>query len=97
MRGRAGRRAAGDPEGTLLERLLGDEVVAALAALPDEFRKVVVMADLQGLTYREIARELRCPLGTVMSRLYRARRLLEGSLADYARQRGIGRLGVVAA
>lgn len=93
----ARRQAAGDPEGTLLERWLGDEVVAALAALPDEFRKVVVMADLQGLTYREIARELRCPLGTVMSRLYRARRLLESSLADYARQRGIGRLGVVAA
>jgi len=86
----ARRQAAGDPEGALHDRLLGDEVVAALAALPEEFRRVVVMADVQGHTYREIARELRCPLGTVMSRLHRARRLLEGSLGDYAREHGIG-------
>jgi RNA polymerase sigma-70 factor, ECF subfamily len=93
----ARRQAAGDPEGVLIERLLGDEVTAALADLPEEFRKVVVLADLQGLTYREIARELRCPLGTVMSRLFRARRILETSLGEYAREYGIGRLGVVAA
>lgn len=86
----ARRFAAGDPEGAMLERLLGDEVTAALAELPDEYRQVVVMADLQGLSYREIARELGCPLGTVMSRLFRARRLLEGPLGDYAREHGIG-------
>jgi len=85
------RRAARDPEGVLFERLLGDEVVAALGALPDEFRNVVVLADLQGLSYREIAERLECPLGTVMSRLHRGRRLLEGSLQDYARRQGIRR------
>jgi RNA polymerase sigma-70 factor (ECF subfamily) len=86
------RRAARDPEGVLLERLLGDEVVAALGALPDEFRAVVELADLQGLSYREIAERLECPLGTVMSRLHRGRRLLEGSLQDYARRQGICRV-----
>jgi RNA polymerase sigma-70 factor (ECF subfamily) len=85
----ARRRAAGDPEGALLERLLGDEVVAALAALPDDFRCVVVLADLEGLSYREIATRLACPIGTVMSRLYRARRMLEVSLGEYARELGL--------
>jgi len=88
----ARRHAAHDPEGALLERLVGDEVTRALAELPDEFRHVVILADLQGMSYREIANTLECPLGTVMSRLYRARRQLETSLGDYARQQlGIGR------
>jgi len=87
----ARRRAAGDPEGALLERLLGDEVTAALRELPEDFRQVVVRADLEGKSYREISRELGCPLGTVMSRLYRARRQLEGALGEYARQVGIRR------
>jgi RNA polymerase sigma-70 factor, ECF subfamily len=87
----ARRRAARDPEGALLETLLGDEVVAALLDLPEDFRRVVMLADLQGLSYREIAEKLGCPLGTVMSRLYRARRQLEATLVDYAKKQGIGR------
>jgi RNA polymerase sigma-70 factor (ECF subfamily) len=87
----ARRRAALDPEGALLETLLGDEVVAALRDLPEDFRRVVMLADLQGLSYREIAEKLDCPLGTVMSRLYRARRQLEASLVDYAKKQGISR------
>ncbi len=82
-------RAAQDPEGVRVEQLLGDEVVSALRDLPPEFRRVVVLADLQGLSYRDIARELRCPMGTVMSRLFRARRMLEGMLRDYAQEQGI--------
>jgi RNA polymerase sigma-70 factor (ECF subfamily) len=87
----ARRAAARDPENALLETLLADEVVAALHDLPEDFRRVVVLADLRGLSYREIAGLLDCPLGTVMSRLYRARRLLEAELGDYARQQGICR------
>jgi len=85
----ARRFAAGDPEGALCERMLGDEVLAALAALPDDFRDVVMLADVQGMSYREIATTIGCPLGTVMSRLYRARRILESSLGEYAREIGI--------
>jgi RNA polymerase sigma-70 factor (ECF subfamily) len=85
----ARRHAAGDPEGALCERMLGDEVTAALSALPGDFRCVVVLADVQGMSYREIAETIGCPLGTVMSRLYRARRILETSLGEYAREIGI--------
>jgi len=85
----ARKRAAQDPEGVAMEYALGDEVVQALMDLPGEFLKVVVLADLRGLSYREIARILDCPIGTVMSRLYRARRLLESVLEDYAREQGI--------
>jgi RNA polymerase sigma-70 factor (ECF subfamily) len=83
------RRAARDPEGAFHELLLGDEVVAALSTLPEGFKKVVILADLQGLSYREIAEELDCPLGTVMSRLHRGRRMLSFQLQDYARTQGI--------
>jgi len=83
------RRAARDPEGAFHELLLGDEVVAALSTLPDGFKQVVILADLKGLSYREIAEELSCPIGTVMSRLHRARRMLSLQLHDYARTQGI--------
>jgi RNA polymerase sigma-70 factor (ECF subfamily) len=85
------RWAARDPEGALVEALLADEVVCALKDLPEEFRNVVILTDLHGLSYREVADRLSCPIGTVMSRLYRARRLLERSLGDYAREQGICR------
>lgn len=91
------RRAARDPEGALLERMVGDEVLKALTDIPLDFRKVVVMADLCGMSYREIARKLDCPMGTVMSRLYRGRRLLEQTLGDYAREQGILRTPAAAA
>ncbi len=83
------RRAAHDPEGTLHDRLLGDEVVAALDTLPEDFRRVVILADIQGLSYREIACAMCCPLGTVMSRLHRARRVLGQQLVAYAHTLGI--------
>lgn len=83
--------AAHNPENMLMERLLGDEVSAALRALAPGYRQVVVLADLEGLSYKEIASRLNCPMGTVMSRLHRARRQLEEALAPYARERGIVR------
>jgi RNA polymerase sigma-70 factor (ECF subfamily) len=64
---------------------LGDEVTRALDALDEDYRVVVVLADLEGLRYKDIAQILDCPVGTVMSRLFRARRQLEEKLAAYAR------------
>ena len=83
------RRAAADPEGVLMERLLGDEVKAALKTLSADYREVVVLADLQGMSYREIAKRVGCPMGTVMSRLHRGRRQLGRVLVGYAREQGI--------
>jgi RNA polymerase sigma-70 factor (ECF subfamily) len=71
----------------LSERLDG-EVKQALEELPEEFRLVVVMALVEGLSYKDISRALDIPLGTVMSRLYRGRQALKQRLADYARAQG---------
>jgi RNA polymerase sigma-70 factor (ECF subfamily) len=68
--------------------LLGDETSAALAALQPEFRAVFVRVDLLDQSYREVADALGCPIGTVMSRLHRARRALQRALADHARAEG---------
>ena len=75
---------AADPERWFFDRLLSDEVLRAVDALPLDFRMVVILADLQEFSYREIADILDVPVGTVMSRLYRGRRLLQKALAQYA-------------
>ncbi len=62
--------------------LLDDEVRDAVEALPEGHRRTVIMADLQDMSYQEIADALECPLGTVMSRLHRGRRLLRESLEN---------------
>jgi RNA polymerase sigma-70 factor, ECF subfamily len=67
--------------------LLDDEVKNAVEALPDDFRHAVIMADLEDKSYKEIAEVMQCPLGTVMSRLYRGRKLLRERLMDYASER----------
>lgn len=69
--------------------LLGDEVTAALQSLPEEFRTVVILCDIEGLTYEEIAEFLECPIGTVRSRLHRGRKLLQAKLFDYAKRQGL--------
>jgi RNA polymerase sigma-70 factor (ECF subfamily) len=85
-----GRLAQSDaPERAWHEGHLSDEVLAALADLPERYRDVVELVDLQGLPYKEAAERLECPLGTVMSRLHRARRLLRERLAEAARAWGI--------
>ncbi|MBI1319617.1 MAG: sigma-70 family RNA polymerase sigma factor [Candidatus Hydrogenedens sp.] len=73
----------------LLE-LLDDEVRHALEAVPYDFRLPVIMADLEDKSYKEIAEVMDCPLGTVMSRLYRGRKLLREALESYAAERGVG-------
>ena len=70
----------------LLE-LLDDPVREAIESLPKDFRFAVVKADLEDKSYKEIAEAMQCPLGTVMSRLYRGRKLLRERLEEYARER----------
>jgi RNA polymerase sigma-70 factor (ECF subfamily) len=78
-----------DPEGALADAVLADEVQRALAALPVEFRAVVVLSDVQGLAYKEVAELVGIPVGTVMSRLFRGRRLLQQELFGYAVEQGV--------
>jgi RNA polymerase sigma-70 factor (ECF subfamily) len=66
-------------------------VLSALKALPPGFQEVIVLADVEELSYKEIATVLEIPIGTVMSRIHRARRLLRAALAEYAAAQGIGR------
>ena len=72
-----------------LTRLMGDEVVTALDNLPIDFRMVVLLVDINDLSYKEVAEILDCPVGTVMSRLHRARKMMRSSLFDYAVEQGI--------
>jgi len=76
---------AEDSSTDLLE-LLDDEVKEAVESLPEDFRLAVIMADLKNKSYKEIAEAMDCPLGTVMSRLYRGRKLLRQRLYDYAKE-----------
>jgi len=73
-----------DPQGTFFDRIVDDEVLRAIDELPEQFRETVVLSDVEGLSYEEIARLLEVPVGTVKSRLFRARRLLQQKLYDYA-------------
>ena len=78
-----------DLQEKLYGNLLGDEVAKALESLPDDFRTVVILCDIEGLTYEEIAEFVDRPIGTVRSRLHRGRKLLQEKLYDYAKQRGM--------
>jgi RNA polymerase sigma-70 factor, ECF subfamily len=78
-----------DPEGAIASRLMSGDVVRALEALPTDFRLAVLLCDVEEFSYREIAEIMDCPVGTVMSRLFRARRMLQRSLHDYAVEQGI--------
>jgi len=77
-----------DPEAQYLSGVMDDGVKRALDSLPHDYRMVVVLADLEDFSYKEIAEILDCPVGTVMSRLYRGRKLLEKALLKYARTHG---------
>ena len=79
-------RRAGNPEEVLLSSLMDADVKGALDSLPEAFRNVVVLADIEGFSYKEIADILSIPIGTVMSRLHRGRRQLQVKLWDYARR-----------
>ena len=76
------------PEGALLDRSVSDDVQRALEQLPDDFRTAVILCDMQGLSYKEIAEIMQCPVGTVMSRLFRGRKLLAAALREFALAEG---------
>ena len=76
-------------EDVALDRLPDAAIIRALKGLPDVFRTTVYLADVEGFTYREVADVMHCPVGTVMSRLHRARGQLRGLLRDQAAERGI--------
>jgi RNA polymerase sigma-70 factor (ECF subfamily) len=67
---------------------LGDEVKEALATLPDTFRQAIELVDIGGKSYKDAAKVVGCPVGTIMSRLHRGRRLLSAQLRDYAIEEG---------
>lgn len=80
--------AESDPEGTFFTKLVDETVLKAVEALPEEFREALVLSDLEGMAYAEIAQVLEVPVGTVKSRLFRARRLLQRALHDHAVEQG---------
>ncbi len=80
-------------EDVALDGIVDVDVRAALAAMPEDFRMAVYLADVEGFSYKEIAEIVGVPAGTVMSRLHRGRKLLRASLAEYATDRGFNRGG----
>jgi RNA polymerase sigma-70 factor (ECF subfamily) len=75
-------------EKDIYDNLLDDELSEAISSLPEDFRTVVLLCDIEGYTYDEIADFIDCPVGTVRSRLHRARKMLYIKLQDYAADKG---------
>lgn len=72
-----------NPERVVLHEELDEQIQKALAALPQDFRKTVILADIEGMSYEEISEAMHCSLGTVRSRLHRGRKLLRTKLAGF--------------
>lgn len=83
-----GQELSTGAEEEVLSQYLDEDVYQALSDLPINFRMPIILADIEGLSYKEIAQALNIPIGTVMSRISRARRHLQRSLWNYARNRG---------
>lgn len=81
-------RTTRSAEAEAIDHLPDSDVKEALQSIPEDFRLAVYLADVEGFSYQEIADIMKTPVGTVMSRLHRGRRLLRERLADYARERG---------
>lgn len=77
-----------DPERSFFDSFVDEQVLDAVQRLPPEFREAVVLSDLEGLSYNEVADVMHVPVGTVKSRLYRGRRMLGRELRDYALEMG---------
>jgi RNA polymerase sigma-70 factor (ECF subfamily) len=82
-------RSTRSAEAEAIDHLPDSAVKDALQAIPEDFRMAVYFADVEGFSYQEIADIMKTPVGTVMSRLHRGRRLLRDLLSDYAQDRGI--------
>ena len=77
-----------DPEGDFFNSIVDEEIIAAIDELPSEYKMAVVLSDLEGLSYNEIAEIMEIPVGTVKSRLFRGRRQLQKRLHEYAVEMG---------
>src|SRR6266516_1752945 len=77
-----------DPQGAFFDKIVDDQVLQAIDQLPVAFRETLVLSDVEGMSYQEIASILQVPVGTVKSRLFRARQLLQSKLYDYAVEMG---------
>jgi len=77
-----------DPQGAFFDKIVDDEVLREIDKLPEAFRETLVLSDVEGMSYQEIAKILEIPVGTVKSRLFRARKVLQGRLYDYAVSQG---------
>jgi RNA polymerase sigma-70 factor (ECF subfamily) len=85
---RAGRTDTSDLENQMFRQLIDDDISNALEKLPEDFRTVVLLCDVESFTYEEISNMLDVPIGTIRSRLHRGRNLLKAELLDYAEKRG---------
>jgi RNA polymerase sigma factor (sigma-70 family) len=78
------RAVEADPEGDFFRSIVDEEVLLRIQELPEDYRTAVVLSDLEGFTYQEISEMTGVPVGTVKSRLFRGRRILQKALYDYA-------------
>lgn len=84
----AGEQITTDLRVETVQHMIGDEISGALNAIPVDFRTVIILSDLEGFTYEEMSKILDIPIGTVRSRLHRARNLLKEKLVSYAKEMG---------
>jgi len=89
LAGAGGSEPGRSAEDEALERFTDEDVKAALEALPEAFRMAVLLADVEGFSYKEISEITEVPIGTVMSRIHRGRRALQKALHDVAEARGL--------
>lgn len=78
-----------DPENVYIEKLIDEDVIAAIDRLPQHFKTIILLADIEELSYQEISKILKVPIGTIMSRLHRARKRLAVELRNYAITKGL--------
>lgn len=89
MGGLEAAKAGRSAEDELMDYFTDDEVQQAIEALPEQYRLAVLLGDVEGFSYKEIAEQLDIPIGTVMSRLHRGRKSLQKQLHDFAVERGL--------
>ncbi len=80
-----------DPEKEILSKVMDEEINKAIEALPSEYKIILLLIDIEDLSYKEVEEILRIPAGTIASRLYRGRRMLRDSLYEYAKKKGFFR------
>ncbi len=84
----AGEQITTDLRVETVQHMIGDEISGALNGIPVDFRTVIILSDLEGFTYEEMSKILDIPIGTVRSRLHRARNMLKEKLVSYAKEMG---------